>query len=48
MSTDVNTVRPDEYVQDIIPYVLDSKYPLVVTDGDDMIKGIISHSLYKG
>lgn len=41
MSTDVNTVRPDEYVQDIIPYVLDSKYPLVVTDEEDTIKGII-------
>ena len=41
MSTDVKTVRPDEYVQDIIPYVLDSKYPLVVTDEDLTIKGII-------
>ncbi|MFF2754061.1 glycine betaine/L-proline ABC transporter ATP-binding protein [Psychrobacillus sp. NPDC058041] len=41
MSTDVKTIRPDEYVQDIIPYVLDSKYPLVVTDEDLTIKGII-------
>lgn len=41
MSKDVNTVRPDEYVQNIIPYVLDSKYPLVVTDEDQTIKGII-------
>ncbi|QFF97546.1 glycine betaine/L-proline ABC transporter ATP-binding protein [Psychrobacillus glaciei] len=41
MSTDVKTVRPDEYVQDIIPYVLDSKYPLVVTGEDLTIMGII-------
>ncbi|ALC86950.1 ABC transporter ATP-binding protein [Bacillus sp. FJAT-22090] len=41
MSTDVKTVRPDEYVQDIIPLVLESKYPLVVTDEDKTIKGII-------
>ncbi|WP_313893154.1 glycine betaine/L-proline ABC transporter ATP-binding protein [Psychrobacillus sp.] len=41
MSTDVKTVSPDEYVQDIIQYVLDSKYPLVVVDEDKTIKGII-------
>jgi glycine betaine/proline transport system ATP-binding protein len=41
MSTDVKTVRPDEYVQDIIPYVIDSKYPIVVTNEDTTIKGII-------
>ena len=41
MSLDVKTVRPDEYVQDIIPYVLDSKYPIVVTDEEQTIKGII-------
>ncbi|MFJ7825880.1 glycine betaine/L-proline ABC transporter ATP-binding protein [Psychrobacillus sp. NPDC096623] len=41
MSTEVKTVRPDEYVQDIIPFVLDSKYPIVVTDEDRTIKGII-------
>ncbi|MFJ7972806.1 glycine betaine/L-proline ABC transporter ATP-binding protein [Psychrobacillus sp. NPDC096389] len=41
MSTEVKTVRPDEYVQDIIPYVLDSKYPIVVTDEELTIKGII-------
>ncbi|MFJ5771043.1 glycine betaine/L-proline ABC transporter ATP-binding protein [Psychrobacillus sp. NPDC093180] len=41
MSTEVKTVRPDDYVQDIIPYVLDSKYPIVVTDEDLTIKGII-------
>ncbi|MEK3979215.1 glycine betaine/L-proline ABC transporter ATP-binding protein [Psychrobacillus sp. FSL K6-2836] len=41
MSTEVQTVRPDEYVQDIIPYVLDSKYPIVVTDEEQTIMGII-------
>lgn len=41
MLTEVKTVRPDEYVQDIIPYVLDSKYPIVVTDEELTIKGII-------
>lgn len=41
ISTEVKTVRTDEYVQDIIPYVLDSKYPIVVTDEDQTIKGII-------
>ncbi|MEK3993386.1 glycine betaine/L-proline ABC transporter ATP-binding protein [Psychrobacillus sp. FSL K6-2365] len=41
MSTEVKTVLPDEYVQDIIPYVLDSKYPIVVTDEEQTIKGII-------
>ena len=41
MSTEVKTVSSDEYVQDIIPYVLDSKYPIVVTDEELTIKGII-------
>jgi glycine betaine/proline transport system ATP-binding protein len=41
MSTEVKTVQPDEYVQNIIPYVLDSKYPIVVTDEEQTIKGII-------
>lgn len=41
MTTEVKTVRPDEYVQDIIPLVLDSKYPIVVTDANKTILGII-------
>ena len=41
MSTDVRTAYPEEYVQDIIPRVLDSKYPLVVVDETNRIKGII-------
>lgn len=41
MSKDVKSVQSDEYVQDIIPYVLESKYPLVVTDEEQTIKGII-------
>ncbi|MFF5996163.1 glycine betaine/L-proline ABC transporter ATP-binding protein [Lysinibacillus sp. KU-BSD001] len=39
--TDVKTVPPDEYVKDIIPYVLESKYPLVVTNEEQVIQGII-------
>lgn len=41
LSTDVKTVRPDEYVQDIIPYMLESKYPLAVTDENQTMKGMI-------
>ncbi|AOV07645.1 quaternary amine ABC transporter ATP-binding protein [Sporosarcina ureilytica] len=37
----VNTVKPDAYVQDIIPKALESKYPIVVVDDDNHIKGII-------
>ena len=32
---------PEDYVQDIIPKVLDSKYPIVVVDEEGLIKGII-------
>lgn len=38
---DVSTVTPDVYVQDIIPKALDSKYPIVVVDDENHIKGII-------
>lgn len=38
---DVNTVSPEDYVQDIIPKVLDSKYPIVVVDEETRIQGII-------
>lgn len=38
---DVNTVKPDAYVNDIIPKALESKYPIVVVDDDHHIKGII-------
>lgn len=41
MTTDVLTANPEEYVQDIIPRVLDSKYPLVVIDETNRIEGII-------
>lgn len=41
VSTDVKTIQSDEYVKDIIPYVLESKYPLVVTDSEQIIRGII-------
>lgn len=38
---EVNTVMAEEYIQDIIPKVLGSKYPLVVVDEETRIKGII-------
>ncbi|MBO1914662.1 hypothetical protein J4G37_58795, partial [Microvirga sp. 3-52] len=38
---DVNTVSPADYVQDIIPKVLDSKFPIVVVDEAGLIQGII-------
>lgn len=41
LSTDVKTISPTEYVKDIIPYVLELKYPLVVTDEEQIIQGII-------
>ena len=41
MQRDVNTVSPEDYVQDIIPKVLDSKYPIVVVDEEGLIQGII-------
>lgn len=41
MTKEVSTATPDEYVQDIIPRVLDSKYPLVVVDETNRIEGII-------
>ncbi|WP_303969457.1 glycine betaine/L-proline ABC transporter ATP-binding protein [Sporosarcina ureae] len=41
MISDVLTATPEEYVQDIIPRVLDSKYPLVVVDETNRIEGII-------
>ncbi|MCM3112349.1 quaternary amine ABC transporter ATP-binding protein [Lederbergia lenta] len=41
LEKDVNTVDPSEYVQDIIPRALDSKYPLVVVNEENHIEGII-------
>ncbi|MBS4208668.1 glycine betaine/L-proline ABC transporter ATP-binding protein [Bacillus sp. FJAT-50079] len=41
LETDVQTVDPSDYVQDIIPKALDSKYPLVVVNEDNHIEGII-------
>ncbi|MBS4197146.1 quaternary amine ABC transporter ATP-binding protein [Lederbergia citri] len=41
LDLDVNTVEPAEYVQDIIPKALESKYPIVVVDEERHIKGII-------
>lgn len=41
LKKNVITVSPDDYVQDIIPYVLNSTYPLVVVNEDSRILGII-------
>ncbi|MBW8351636.1 glycine betaine/L-proline ABC transporter ATP-binding protein [Bacillus sp. IITD106] len=41
LDLEVNTVDPAEYVQDIIPKALESKYPIVVVDEEGHIKGII-------
>nr|WP_249313280.1 glycine betaine/L-proline ABC transporter ATP-binding protein [Lederbergia citrea] len=41
MEKEVNTVDPTDYVQDIIPKALDSKYPLVVVNEENQIRGII-------
>ncbi len=41
LSTNVKTVRPEDYVQDIIQYALESKYPLVVVNEEEEIQGII-------
>ena len=41
LQKEVNTVDPADYVQDIIPKVLDSKYPLVVVNEENQIQGII-------
>ena len=41
LQTDVNTVDPSEYVENIIPMVLESKYPLVVVNEANVILGII-------
>ena len=38
---DVSTATEDEYINDIIPKVLNSKYPIVVIDEARHIKGII-------
>ncbi|MBS4202205.1 glycine betaine/L-proline ABC transporter ATP-binding protein [Bacillus sp. FJAT-49732] len=41
LDRDINTVKRDEYVQDIIPKALETKYPIVVVDEESHIKGII-------
>lgn len=41
LQKEVNTVDPSEYVENIIPLVLESKYPLVVVDDENVIQGII-------
>ncbi len=39
--TDVNTVKRDEYVNDLIPKALDSKFPLAVVSDENRVEGFI-------
>ncbi|QHE51201.1 glycine betaine/L-proline ABC transporter ATP-binding protein [Pontibacillus sp. HMF3514] len=39
--SDVNTVKRDEYVNDLIPKALDSKFPLAVVSDDHRVEGFI-------
>ncbi|MCD5324834.1 MULTISPECIES: quaternary amine ABC transporter ATP-binding protein [Pontibacillus] len=41
LTTDVHMVKKDEYVNDLIPKALDSKYPLAVLGEDDRLEGFI-------
>ncbi len=41
LNQDVTTVGKDEYVNDIIPKALESKYPLAVTSGNGRLEGFI-------
>ena len=38
---DINEVSPDTLIEDLIPLFMNSKYPVVVTDEEQTIKGII-------
>lgn len=38
---DVNTVKRDEYVNDLIPKAIDSKFPLAVITDDNRVEGFI-------
>ncbi|MHA6259687.1 quaternary amine ABC transporter ATP-binding protein [Sporosarcina sp. CAU 1771] len=41
LQTDVNIVKPDEYVDSIIPMVLETKFPVVVVNDNNVVQGII-------
>lgn len=41
LTTDIHMVRKEEYVNDLIPKALDSKYPLAVLGEDDRLEGFI-------
>lgn len=41
MQQDITSVKPDEYVSDLIPKALESRFPLVVTDDENKLLGII-------
>ncbi|GGD16186.1 quaternary amine ABC transporter ATP-binding protein [Pontibacillus salipaludis] len=41
ITTDIHMVKKDEYVNDLIPKALDSKYPLAVLGEEDRLEGFI-------
>lgn len=41
MRDDISIVQKDEYVSDLIPKVLESKFPLAVVDDNDKLSGFI-------
>lgn len=41
LKTDISIVKPDEYVSDLIPKVLESKFPLAVVNSEDKLIGFI-------
>jgi glycine betaine/proline transport system ATP-binding protein len=41
LDADIQVVSPDTLIQDLIPLFMTSKYPIVVVDEDETIKGII-------
>ncbi|WP_164215973.1 glycine betaine/L-proline ABC transporter ATP-binding protein [Virgibacillus sp. YIM 98842] len=41
MHQDITAVKPDEYVNDLIPKALESSLPLVVVDDNNKLRGII-------
>ncbi len=41
INKDIETVAPDAYIEEILPMIINSKYPIVVVDDDKKVLGII-------
>lgn len=41
INKDIETVSPDAYIEEILPMIINSKYPIVVVDDDKKVLGII-------